>query len=86
MVCLARGVEGSGPYGDGELEVGMMCVYRNKISAIGITVEACPARVGRVLRVVRETTDQPYVIIQSMWPVLKPDKFGDKVNVYGTWV
>ena len=39
-----------------------------------------------ILRLVTEVSEGPYASIESMWPVLKPEKHVARVNVFGTWV
>lgn len=60
------------------IEEGMMVIFQNSSDDL-------PFRVGRILRVAREHSD-PYGIMQTYWPILKPGKFGSKLNAFGTWV
>ena len=40
---------------------------------------------GRVLRVVREEAGNEYAVVEGWWPVLKPHKYGDRLNLFATW-
>jgi hypothetical protein len=87
MITMAHNnVAGGAAYCDGEVEVDMMVIYRNRRTARGVTLDACPIRVGRILRIVQETAAPPFIIMESWWPVLKPDKYGKQVNLFGTWI
>lgn len=81
----ANGTTAEGGYEQGELEIGMFCLYINRASTPEVPSTQCPVRLGKVLRVVRETTVSPFAIVESWWPVLK-DKHKGKVNLFGTWV
>jgi hypothetical protein len=59
---------------------GMMILYRSH----GERASECPIRLGRVLRVVYEAA-APYAVAESWWPRLKPQKYGDRLNMFGTW-
>jgi hypothetical protein len=60
------------------IEEGMMVIFQNSSDDL-------PFRVGQILRVAREHSD-PYAIMQTYWHISKPDKFGSKLNAFGTWV
>ena len=65
----------------------MFCVYRNSQSVPGLNPAALlPIRLGKVLRVAREVQSCPFVVVESWWPISKPQKYGDKTNLFGTWV
>ncbi len=70
------------------LDVGMIVIYVNRHTLYGISPTALPIRVGRILRLVRESDKiYPYALIESWWPLLKPSKHGDgQINMYGTWI
>ena len=40
---------------------------------------------GKVVRLNHEL-DVPGVVAESWWPLLKLEKFGSRVNVFGTWL
>ena len=98
-VGFVRGGRGDGPllrvaHGEGgqvgfelePLEVGMFCLFRNSHASPGMLSSALPVRLGRVLRIASEVQSSPFVVVEYFWPVLKPDKYGDKLNLFGTWV
>lgn len=45
-----------------------------------------PFRLGRLLRTVDEYASSPYVVVESWWPIAKPDTHGNMLNLFGTWV
>lgn len=65
-----------------ELEVGMLCIYKNKCETPG---RALPIRMGRVLRLA-EDVPKPFVVVESWWPLAKPDKYNGRDNLFGTWL
>jgi hypothetical protein len=60
-------------------------LYRNTGSHPKLACESCPIRVGKVVRLNHEL-DVPSVVVESWWPLMKPEKFGSRVNVFGTWL
>ena len=42
-----------------------------------------PIRLGRVLRIVGED-HSPYIVVESWWPLLKPQSYGARLNLFGT--
>ena len=78
------GVGESHGYGHGDIEPDMFCLYRNRDVPGGLSPSQCPIRVGRVVRVAMEVSD-PLVVVDPFWPLMKPHKFGTRVNLYGTW-
>ena len=63
----------------------MFCLYRNTLASDPIASARCPVRLGRVARICMEV-DPPFAVIEAWWPLLKPNKFGDRINLFGTWV
>ena len=47
---------------------------------------ACPVRLGKVLRIIHESRGPAVVFMEPYWPVLRPEKYGEKVNLFSTWV
>ncbi|MDA8582847.1 hypothetical protein N9L68_01415 [bacterium] len=76
---------GDSGYAHEDLEVGMYCMYRNDNQGAGPPPSQCPIRLGQIMRIVDEDSE-PFAMISSWWPVLKPHKFGERINVFGTWV
>ena len=76
---------GDSGYAHDDLEVGMYCVYRNDNQGVGPSPSQCPIRLGRIMRIIDEDSE-PFAMISAWWPVLKPHKFGERINVFGTWV
>ena len=79
-------IVGSAPavsgFGLDPLEVGMFCLYRSG----SVPGSALPIRLGKVLRIALEVQASPFVVVQAWWPILKPEKYGDKLNLFGTWI
>ena len=71
-------MEGSGGHCQRACESGAMVIFHGPN-------EACPIQVGQVLRVVREHSNTETVVLAPWWPVPNPDKYGDKVNLFGKW-
>lgn len=71
-----------------ELEEGMYVLYRSNTSADNIPVicSGLPVRLGRVLRLAREYASNPFAVVSGMWPILKKDKYGERMNPFGTWM
>ena len=63
----------------------MWCLYRNLRGTPPVSSAQCPVRLGRVIRVCTDM-DPPLAVVVAYWPILKPHKFGDRVNLFGTWV
>ena len=61
-----------------ELEPGMLAIFACKRS------EDLPIRVGKVLRLMRETGHECTVFLEPWEPILKSDA-GGRLNVFGTW-
>ena len=80
LIHVAGAADGQLGFLHEDLAEGMMALYR-WAGAGGI-----PFRLGRVVRVVRESVRDPFVISESWWPVAKPEKYGDRLNLFGTWV
>ena len=59
-----------------ECEAGAMAVFRN---------ESLVIQLGEVLRVMREQPGSEKVVIAPWWPVPNPEKYGQKVNLFGKW-
>ena len=78
---MSRGDEGAGGYCLDPLECDAFFLYRNT----GKCREQCPIRVGKVVRLNHEL-EVPSVVSESWWPVLKPQKYGERLNMFGTWV
>ena len=64
----------------------MFCLYRSVSPVPGLPNAALPIRLGKVLRIALEVQSSPIVVVQVWWPILKPEKFGDKLNLFGTWM
>ena len=73
---------GSVGYRQEDIAENMMVMFRNK----GLEAQQLPFRLGKVLRVAAESAADRYVVIETWWPLLKPDKFGQLLNAFGTWV
>ena len=63
-----------------------MAVYKNCGPSPAMSARECPIGVGRILRLVSESSGLPYVVIESWWPLLKPAKYEGRPNVFGTWI
>lgn len=81
---VLRPAEGAAPFESEPLDTGMFCLFRTQAGADGITLRACPIRLGKVLRVASEV-GEAFAIIEPYWPLLRPEKYQDKVNLFGTW-
>ena len=79
LIRMLRNAPAQPGFGQDELENGMLCLFRNRDPG-------CPIRLGKVLRVVREGSSDPYVVCESWWPILKPEKHGGRMNLFGAWV
>ena len=77
-----RGLSTSPIFCSQALAVGDLCLYIPPPA----DSRGLPLRIGRVLRLVSEYNTAPFCIVDSYWPMLKTQKFGDKLNLYGTWV
>jgi hypothetical protein len=87
LIRIDKAVEGLAGYGVEPLEVGMFCCYKSSQLVPNVPGSpAIPFRLGKVLRVARDVQSCPFMVVESWWPVLKPSKFGNKVNLFGTWV
>lgn len=65
-----------------DLEDGNFCVYRNH----GAAKDRCPVRLGRALRIVDASqTPKPYIVMEAWWPVLRPEKYADQLNMFSGW-
>ena len=69
---------GSESYCEHECEAGAMAIFRS-------ASKSCPTLVGQVLRVMREQAGIEKVVIAPWWPVPDPEKYGQKVNLFGKW-
>ncbi len=65
---------------------GMMAIYRYDGRPPHCPAASCPIRIGKVLQVVLEDTEDQYVVLTGYWPLFKPEKHGPKINLFGTWV
>lgn len=63
----------------------MFILYRNTAGTADVPCEQCPIRVGKVVRLNYEL-EVPNAVVESWWPLLKPSKFGRRVNMFGTWL
>ena len=81
---MARPSDGSAAFGAEPLDAGVFCLYRAHTGAPGISLQACPIRIGKVLRVAPEVSE-PFAVVETYWPLLRPNKYGEKVNLFGTW-
>lgn len=67
------------------LRDGDFLLHRNTVDAPGVTQRQCPIRLAKALRVVTEATAEPYVVVETWWPRLKPEKY-PQPNMFGTWL
>ena len=81
LLKVSKAGEGAGGYCLDPLECDMFILYRNT----GMHREQCPIRVGKVVRMNLDL-EVPSLVSEAWWPVLKPEKFGDRLNMFGTWV
>jgi len=86
LIQVLHGQGGQTGYSIDPLDVDMFCIYRNTLgtSSGSVSSDKCPVRLGRVARVCLEV-DPPVAVVESFWPILKPHKFGDRLNLFGTW-
>ncbi len=78
LIRSTRGLKGEVAFQEEDLSDGMFCLYRWEDPQL-------PVRLGKVLRCCHESKSAPFAVIQSWWPLLKPSKFGSKLNAFGTW-
>ena len=76
--------DGAAPFEAEPLDTDTFCLYRAHIGAPDISLPACPVRLGKVLRVATEV-EAPFAVVEQYWPLLRPSKYPDKVNLFGTW-
>jgi hypothetical protein len=71
------------PFMDGDL-----AIYKNPSWIDMPGAGPCPIRVGKILRVVDEdSSHDPYCVIDSWWPIDKPDKWSNKgPNIFASWI
>ena len=81
---MARPSDGSATFGAEPLDAGAFCLYRAHTGASGTSRRACSIRVGKVSRVAPEVSE-PFAVVETYWPLLRPNKCGEKVNLFGTW-
>ena len=63
------------------LAAGMWVIYRPQVnSARGMLIQ-----LGKVLHVVLEDTT-PYFVVVAWSPLMKPAKFGKRINYFGSWL
>ena len=74
------------PFNSEPLVAGTYCLFRAQSGASGVSLEACPVRLGRILRIADEVESSPFVVMEPYWPLLRPQKYGDKVNLFGSWM
>ncbi len=82
---MLRPSDGAAPFEAQPLEAGMFCLFRAHLGATGIPLQSCPFRLARVLRVADEVHRAPFVVVEPYWPLLRPQKYGSQVNLFGTW-
>ena len=70
---------------DEPLADGMYCIFRSTLATSHFSAAQCPVRLGRVMRVVAEAAS-PYAVVEGHWPIVKPDKFPGRANLFGTWL
>lgn len=63
----------------------MLCIYKNRRETPGRPGCILPIRLGRVLRLA-EDVSRPFVVVESWWPLAKPDKYNGRANLFGTWL
>lgn len=63
----------------------MLCIYKNRRETPGRPGCILPIRLGRVLRLA-EDVSRPFVVVESWWPLAKPDKYNGRDNLFGTWL
>lgn len=86
LLRIAGGVVGKTSFREGPMQAGILCLYRPRQLLTGMSVSSMPIRLGRVLRVADDVPSSPFVVVESWWPLAKPEKFGNKLNLFGTWV
>ena len=77
-MSMTTQTEGSESYCEHECEAGAMAIFRSASNS-------CVIQVGQVLRVMREQPGSEKVVIAPWWPVPNPEKYGQKVNLFGKW-
>jgi len=82
---VGEGAGASGGYGQGDLEIGMFCLIRTGAHVSGISASQCPILLGKTLRIVHESSAE-YAVVECWRPIMKADKFGENVNLFGTWL
>ena len=85
IVLSSRSQEGQLGFCDEPTQDGMYCIFLSNSATAHFSAAQCPVRLGRVLRVVAEAAE-PYVVVQSYWPLIKKDKYPGRCNLFGTWL
>ena len=78
LMSITTETAGSESYCEHECEAGAMAIFRTASNS-------CPIQLGQVLRVMREQAGIEKVVIAPWWPVPNPEKYGQKVNLFGKW-
>ena len=83
LIHVIKSSSGTTAYNQDDLEDNMLVLYLNTSAT---TKQQVPFRLGKILRVAHENIGDPFAVVESWWPVIKPEKFGRKLNLFGTWM